>query len=181
MKNPWIWKTQHKSILTCLVSRKLRVTWSDHLRDKDAIQAVLCLLLKCGLLPLTVWSPDGIEEIYKQYGYCKNHLLPFQVWTGCWNKKIMDKFRNVPKQFNNTDIAKTDDFLEQIATFTADGVENWQLLQATFLNTSWLMIHGLAVRPSGYRTKIKFYIATVGESEADAKEKLQYRSRINAL
>ena len=29
---------------------------------------------------------------------------------------------NAPKQFNNTDIAKTEDFLEQTAT-TADGVE----------------------------------------------------------
>lgn len=84
----------------------------------------------------------------------------------------MDKFRgNAPKQFNNTDIAKTEDFLEQTAT-TADGVEKLttppsNVLKYILADDSWF-----AVRPSGTEPKIKFYIATVGESEADAKEKL---------
>ena len=39
-----------------------------------------------------------------------------------------------------------------------------------------------AVRPSGTEPKIKFYIATVGESEADAKEKIaNIEAEINAF
>ena len=69
---------------------------------------------------------DGIEEIYKQYGYFAEKTISVTlsgVDGAAEIKKIMDKFRdNAPKQFNNTDIAKTEDFLEQTAT-TADGVE----------------------------------------------------------
>ena len=40
----------------------------------------------------------------------------------------------------------------------------------------------VAVRPSGTEPKIKFYIATVGESEADAKEKIaNIEAEINAF
>ena len=97
-------------------------------------------------------------------------------------KKIMDKFRgNAPKQFNKTDIAKTEDFLEQTAT-TADGVEKLttppsNVLKYILADDSWF-----AVRPSGTEPKIKFYIATVGESEADAKEKIaNIEAEINAF
>ena len=97
-------------------------------------------------------------------------------------KKIMDKFRgNAPKQFNNTDIAKTEDFLEQTST-TADGVEKLttppsNVLKYILADDSWF-----AVRPSGTEPKIKFYIATVGESEADAKEKIaNIEAEINAF
>jgi len=39
-----------------------------------------------------------------------------------------------------------------------------------------------AVRPSGTEPKIKFYIATVGESEADAKQKIaNIEAEINAF
>ena len=72
---------------------------------------------------------DGIEEIYKQYGYFmgrKNHLCyPFRCGrVSLKSRKSWINLRgNAPQQFNNTDIAKTEDFLEQTAT-TADGVEN---------------------------------------------------------
>ena len=65
----------------------------------------------------------------------------------------MDKFRgNAPKQFNNTDIAKTEDFLEQTAT-TADGVEKLttppsNVLKYILADDSWF-----AVRPSGTEPK----------------------------
>ena len=60
-------------------------------------------------------------------------------------KKIMDKFRgNAPKQFNNTDIAKTEDFLEQTAT-TADGVEKLttppsNVLKYILADDSWFAV-----------------------------------------
>ena len=40
----------------------------------------------------------------------------------------------------------------------------------------------VSVRPSGTEPKIKFYIATVGETEADAKEKIaNIEAEINAF
>jgi len=128
---------------------------------------------------------DGIEEIYKQYGYFAEKTISVTlsgVDGAAEIKKIMDKFRgNAPKQFNNTDIAKTEDFLEQTAT-TADGVERLttppsNVLKYILADDSWF-----AVRPSGTEPKIKFYIATVGESEADAKEKIaNIEAEINAF
>lgn len=75
------------------------------------------------------------------------------------------------KQFNSTDIAKTEDFQAQTAT-TAAGVEKLttppsNVLKYTLADDSWI-----AVRPSGTEPKIKFYIATVGSSLADAENKI---------
>ena len=87
------------------------------------------------------------------------------------SKKIMDKFRrNAPKQFNNTDIAKTEDFLEQTAT-TADGVEKLttppsNVLKYILADDSWF-----AVRPSGTEPKSNFTLQQLEKLEADAKEK----------
>ena len=130
-------------------------------------------------------KPFVREEIYKQYGYFAEKTISVTlsgVDGAAEIKKIMDKFRgNAPKQFNNTDIAKTEDFLEQTAT-TADGVEKLttppsNVLKYILADDSWF-----AVRPSGTEPKIKFYIATVGESEADAKEKIaNIEAEINAF
>ena len=83
---------------------------------------------------------------------------------------------------NKTDIAKTEDFLEQTAT-TADGVEKLttppsNVLKYILADDSWI-----AVRPSGTEPKIKFYIATVEvKPEADAKEKIaNIEAEINAF
>ena len=67
------------------------------MRDKDAIQAVLIVAeIAAYYRSRGMTLADGIEEIYKQYGYFaeKPSLLPFQVWTELLkSKKIMDKFR----------------------------------------------------------------------------------------
>ena len=66
-------------------------------RDKDAIQAVLIVAeIAAYYRSRGMTLADGIEEIYKQYGYFtaeKQSLLPFQVLDGAEIKKIMDKFR----------------------------------------------------------------------------------------
>ena len=155
-------------------------------RDKDAIQAVLIVAeIAAYYRSRGMTLADGIEEIYKQYGYFSEKTISVTlsgVDGAAEIKKIMDKFRrNAPKQFNNTDIAKTEDFLEQTAT-TADGVEKLttppsNVLKYILADDSWF-----AVRPSGTEPKIKFYIATVGETEADAKEKIaNIEAEINAF
>ena len=145
-------------------------------RDKDAIQAVLMVAeIATFYRSRGLTLADGIEEIYKEYGYFAEKTLSVTL-SGVNGvaeiQKIMDKFRgNAPIQFNKTNIVKTEDFLSQTAT-SANGVEKLttppsNVLKYTLVDDSWI-----AVRPSGTEPKIKFYIATVGTDLADAEVKI---------
>ena len=146
-------------------------------RDKDAIQAVLIVAeIAAYYRSRGLTLADGIEEIYKEYGYFAEKTISVTlsgVDGAAEIKKIMDKFRNnAPVAFNETAIAKTEDFLAQTAT-TADGsvtaltTPPSNALKYTLADDSWI-----AVRPSGTEPKIKFYIATVGTDLADAEAKI---------
>ena len=155
-------------------------------RDKDAVQAVLIVAeIAAYYRSRGLTLADGIEEIYKEYGYFAEKTISVTlsgVDGAAEIKKIMDKFRdNAPAQFNSTDIVKTEDFLAQTAT-SAAGVEKLttppsNVLKYTLADDSWL-----AVRPSGTEPKIKFYIATVGSDLADAEAKIaNIEKEINAF
>lgn len=145
-------------------------------RDKDAIQAVLLVAeIAAYYRSRGLTLADGIDEIFKEYGYFAEKTISVTLsgMDGAAEiKKIMDKFRgNAPKQFNQTEIALTEDFLEQTAT-SAQGVTNLttppsNVLKYTLADDSWF-----AVRPSGTEPKIKFYIATVGETLDEAQAKI---------
>lgn len=155
-------------------------------RDKDAIQAVLIVAeIAAYYRSRGLTLADGIEEIYKEYGYFAEKTISVTlsgVDGAAEIKKIMDKFRdNGPKQFNATDIVKLEDFQAQTAT-TAAGVEKLttppsNVLKYTLEDDSWI-----AVRPSGTEPKIKFYIATVGKDMADSQAKIaNIEAEINAF
>lgn len=147
-------------------------------RDKDAVQAVLIVAeIAAYYRSRGLTLADGIDEIYKEYGYFAEKTISVTlsgVDGAAEIKKIMDKFRDKgPKQFNATDIVKTEDFQAQIST-TASGVEKLttppsNVLKYTLSDDSWI-----AVRPSGTEPKIKFYIATVGDSLIDAERKIAH-------
>ncbi|MBX9097577.1 phospho-sugar mutase [Streptococcus gordonii] len=156
-------------------------------RDKDAIQAVLVVAeLAAYYRSRGLTLADGIEEIYKEYGYYAEKTISVTL-SGVDGaeqiKAIMAKFRdNGPKDFNATAISVTEDFKAQTAT-TADGtVTNLttppsDVLKYTLADGSWI-----AVRPSGTEPKIKFYIAVVGESNEDSQAKIaNIEAEINAF
>ncbi|HEN6085076.1 TPA: phospho-sugar mutase [Streptococcus agalactiae] len=146
-------------------------------RDKDAIQAVLLVAEIAAYYRSRVLTlADGIDEIYKEYGYFAEKTISVTlsgVDGAAEIKKIMDKFReNGPKQFNNTDIVLLEDFQKQTATKNDGTISNLttppsNVLKYTLADDSWI-----AVRPSGTEPKIKFYIATVGNDLADAETKI---------
>lgn len=146
-------------------------------RDKDAIQAVLLVAeIASYYRSRGLTLADGIDEIYKEYGYFAEKTISVTlsgVDGAAEIKKIMDKFReNGPKQFNNTDIVLLEDFQKQIATKNDGTISNLttppsNVLKYTLADDSWI-----AVRPSGTEPKIKFYIATVGNDLADAETKI---------
>lgn len=146
-------------------------------RDKDAIQAVLLVAeIAAYYRSRGLTLADGIDEIYKEYGYFAEKTISVTlsgVDGAAEIKKIMDKFReNGPKQFNITDIVLLEDFQKQTATKNDGTISNLttppsNVLKYTLADDSWI-----AVRPSGTEPKIKFYIATVGNDLADAETKI---------
>ncbi|AUG50413.1 phosphoglucomutase [Streptococcus pyogenes] len=146
-------------------------------RDKDAIQAVLLIAeIAAYYRSRGLTLADGIDEIYKEYGYFAEKTISVTlsgVDGAAEIKKIMDKFReNGPKQFNNTDIVLLEDFQKQTATKNDGTISNLttppsNVLKYTLADDSWI-----AVRPSGTEPKIKFYIATIGDTLDIAQEKI---------
>ena len=129
---------------------------------------------------------DGIEEIYKEYGYYAEKTISVTL-SGVDGaeqiKAIMAKFRdNGPKEFNNTAITVVEDFKAQTSTATDGTVTALttppsDVLKYTLADGSWI-----AVRPSGTEPKIKFYIAVVGESNEDSQTKIaNIEAEINAF
>lgn len=156
-------------------------------RDKDAIQAVLVVAelaayyRSCGLT-----LADGIEEIYKEYGYYAEKTISVTL-SGVDGaeqiKAIMAKFRNnAPKEWNSTAITVVEDFKAQTATAADGTVTNLttppsDVLKYTLADGSWI-----AVRPSGTEPKIKFYIAVVGETNEESQAKIaNLEAEINAF
>ena len=146
-------------------------------RDKDAIQAVLIVAeIAAYYRSRGMTLADGIDEIFKEYGYFAEKTISVTLSgkDGAEQiKAIMAKFRdNSPEQFNATDIAVFEDFALQTKTDKDGNVEKLttppsDVLKYTLADDSWF-----AVRPSGTEPKIKFYIATVGETLAEAEEKI---------
>ena len=156
-------------------------------RDKDAIQAVLVVAeLAAYYRSRGLTLADGIEEIYKEYGYYAEKTISVTL-SGVDGaeqiKAIMAKFRNnAPKEWNATAVSITEDFKAQTST-AADGAVTSlttppsDVLKYTLADGSWI-----AVRPSGTEPKIKFYIAVVGESNEDSQAKIaNIEAEINAF
>ena len=156
-------------------------------RDKDAIQAVLVVAeLAAYYRSRGLTLADGIEEIYKEYGYYAEKTISVTL-SGVDGaeqiKAIMAKFRNnAPKEWNTTAITVVEDFKAQTAT-AADGTVTSlttppsDVLKYTLADGSWI-----AVRPSGTEPKIKFYIAVVGETNEESQAKIaNIEAEINAF
>ena len=156
-------------------------------RDKDAIQAVLVVAeLAAYYRSRGLTLADGIEEIYKEYGYYAEKTISVTL-SGVDGaeqiKAIMAKFRNnAPKEWNTTAITVVEDFKAQTATAADGTVTNLttppsDVLKYTLADGSWI-----AVRPSGTEPKIKFYIAVVGETNEESHAKIaNIEAEINAF
>ncbi|MEN2094138.1 phospho-sugar mutase [Streptococcus pneumoniae] len=156
-------------------------------RDKDAIQAVLVVAELAAYYRSRGFTlADGIEEIYKEYGYYAEKTISVTL-SGVDGaeqiKAIMAKFRNnAPTEWNATAITVVEDFKAQTATVADGTVTNLttppsDVLKYTLADGSWI-----AVRPSGTEPKIKFYIAVVGETNEESQAKItNIEAEINAF
>lgn len=152
-------------------------------RDKDAIQAVLVVAeLAAYYRSRGLTLADGIEEIYKEYGYYAEKTISVTL-SGVDGaeqiKAIMAKFRNnAPTEWNATAITVVEDFKAQAdGTVTNLTTPPSDVLKYTLADGSWI-----AVRPSGTEPKIKFYIAVVGETNEESQAKIaNIEAEINAF
>ncbi|GKT02824.1 phospho-sugar mutase [Furfurilactobacillus entadae] len=156
-------------------------------RDKDAIQA-LTLLAEIAAYYRKQGKTlyDGLEGLYKEYGYFREQTLQ-QTYEGIEGPKkieaILDKFRNnAPTAYAGVEVVATDDIAKGTKTFADGSVEALDLPHAEVLKY-WLADGTwIAVRPSGTEPKIKFYIGTNGATLAEANTKLQqFADAINAF
>ncbi|SNG48049.1 phosphomannomutase [Streptococcus pneumoniae] len=156
-------------------------------REKEPTQAVLVVAeLAAYYRSRGLTLADGIEEIYKEYGYYAEKTISVTL-SGVDGaeqiKAIMAKFRNnAPKEWNATAITVVEDFKAQTATVADGTVTNLttppsDVLKYTLADGSWI-----AVRPSGTEPKIKFYIAVVGETNEESQAKIaNIEAEINAF
>ncbi|SKA13220.1 phosphoglucomutase [Pilibacter termitis] len=146
-------------------------------RDKDAIQALLLTAEVAAYyksLGKTLY--DGVQDIYKEYGYFAEKTISVTLSGIDGSEKIkalMSKFRTqAPSEFGGIKVAVSEDFKALTRTGADGSVEKLttpasDVLKYTLEDNSWI-----AVRPSGTEPKIKFYLATNAQTQEKADENL---------
>ena len=151
----------------------------DYARDKDGIAAVMALCEAACYYQSqnkTLW--DAMNDIYKKYGYYKEEQVSI-VREGVQGAQ---EIKDMMTKMRNTDIEKIGNY--QVLTFKdveKDTVKNMQTgeITKTGLPQSNVLYYELeenswcCIRPSGTEPKIKLYMGVKGNSDEDAKEKLE--------
>lgn len=150
-----------------------------HARDKDAIDAVMCLAevaAWCKKNGITIW--DQMINIYKEYGYFREgiHTVTLKGIDGAQEiQNIMERIRKEPpKEFAGLKVNEFRDYKADKCVIISTGEEKKTGLPTSNVlyfdldNNSWC-----CVRPSGTEPKIKFYMGVKGTSLEDSEKKLE--------
>ena len=109
---------------------------------------------------------EGLQEVYKKYGYYKEELksITLKGIDGMEKiKSIMSHFRNANiEQIANIKVEELRDYKEGISDLPKSDV-----LKFILEDNSWI-----AIRPSGTEPKIKFYFGCNGEEKIEVDNKL---------
>ncbi|WP_281164192.1 phospho-sugar mutase [Liquorilactobacillus sicerae] len=142
-------------------------------RDKDAIQSLVMLAeVAADYKSRGMNLYDGLQELFKKYGFFAEKTTPITFDGIDGPEKIanlMNKFRQeAPTDFAGQKVVATADFQssqKKLAdgTITAIDLPKSNVLKYYLADGSWI-----AVRPSGTEPKIKFYIGTQANKQAEA-------------
>ena len=148
-----------------------------HARDKDGVVASLLISeMAAYYYDKGMSLYEGLQELYKKYGYFKEKTISLTV-KGIEGlakiKEIITYFReNDIKEFNNTKVVDLKDYQKGI-----DDLPKSNVLKYFLEDGSWI-----AVRPSGTEPKLKFYVAVKGQDEAECAGKIaNIESDINKI
>ncbi|WP_195939294.1 phospho-sugar mutase [Romboutsia sp. 1001713B170131_170501_G6] len=134
-----------------------------HARDKDAVVTSLLIAEMAVYYASNNMSLyEGLIKLYEKYGYFKEETISLTL-KGIEGiakiKDIMTYFRdNEINEINNSKVVDFKDYLKGI-----DNLPSANVIKYFLEDGSWL-----AIRPSGTEPKLKFYIATKGDTENDA-------------
>ena len=138
-----------------------------HARDKDGVVSALLISEMAAYYydkGMTLY--EGLQEVYKKYGYFKEELksITLKGIDGMEKiKSIMSHFRNADiKEIANIKVAQLIDYKEGINNLPKSDV-----LKFILEDNSWI-----AVRPSGTEPKIKFYFGCNGDKQIEVDNKL---------
>ena len=138
-----------------------------HARDKDGVVSALLISEMAAYYydkGMTLY--EGLQEVYKKYGYYKEELksITLKGIDGMEKiKSIMSHFRNADiKEIGNIKVAQLIDYKEGINDLPKSDV-----LKFILEDNSWI-----AVRPSGTEPKIKFYFGCNGDKQIEVDNKL---------
>ncbi|WP_250278633.1 phospho-sugar mutase [[Clostridium] colinum] len=147
-------------------------------RDKDAVVATMLICELAGFYKnkgLTLY--EGLQEIYKKYGYFKEDIKSITL-KGIDGIKDMEKImtylrESTPKAVNGKDLIEVRDYkVGKIKNLPNNTVLDTDLpksnvLYFTLSDKSWF-----CVRPSGTEPKIKIYFGVEESTESEANIKL---------
>ncbi|GIM28699.1 phosphomannomutase [Clostridium polyendosporum] len=151
----------------------------EYVRDKDAVVASM-LIAEMTLYYKSKGKTlyDGLIDIYNQYGFYKENLVSLELAGKEGQEKIancIDSLRNNPLDaLNGVKIVKRFDYKLSLETdLVKNETNNIELPKSNVLkfileDDSWFV-----VRPSGTEPKMKVYLSIVGNSIADAEEKIK--------
>lgn len=147
-------------------------------RDKDAVVASM---LACELAAvykdkgMTLY--EGLQELYKKYGYYKESLKSITLEGIEGQEKIQSLLASVrnnpPSEIAGMKVLEIRDYKEQVAKnlLTSETrkivLPKSNILYFVLENEAWFCI-----RPSGTEPKVKIYFGVKGSSEEDANKKL---------
>lgn len=139
-----------------------------HARDKDGVVSALLISEMAAFYydkGMTLY--EGLQEVYKKYGYYKEELVSKTL------KGIdgMEKIKSIMANFRNSDIQEIANIkVKELKDYKKgiDKLPKSDVLKFILEDGSWI-----AVRPSGTEPKIKFYFGCNGEEKSEVDNKLQ--------
>lgn len=148
-----------------------------HARDKDGVVASLLISEMAAYYYANGKSLyEGLMDLYERYGYFKEETISITL-SGIEGlskiNNIMAYFReNEISEINNTKVIEVKDYQKGI-----DSLPKANVLKYFLEDGSWI-----AIRPSGTEPKLKFYIATKGNTEIEAIQNVEgIKSDINNM
>lgn len=138
-----------------------------HARDKDGVvSSVLICEMAAYYYDKGMTLYEGLQEVYKKYGYYKEDLKSITL------KGIdgMKQIQNIMDYFRNSDIQTIADIKVVEVRDYKKGINDLpksDVLKFILEDESWI-----AVRPSGTEPKIKFYFGCNGENKELVDDKL---------
>ena len=139
-----------------------------HARDKDGVVSALLISEMAAYYydkGMTLY--EGLQEVYKKYGYYKEELKSITL------KGIdgMEKIKSIMSHFRNANIEEIADIKVEELRDYKEGINDLpksDVLKFILEDNSWI-----AIRPSGTEPKIKFYFGCNGDKQVEVDNKLE--------